>query len=58
MASNIFGLHSLKLEVIEDNKKAIEFYKKKGFEEEGRLREFVLKHGKWLGVIIMGIINI
>lgn len=53
----IAGLHSLKLEVIIGNKKAIEFYKKNGFEEEGRLREFVLKDDKWLDVIIMGIIN-
>jgi len=58
VAFDIAGLHSLKLEVIENNKKAIEFYKKNGFEEEGRLREFVIKDGKWLGVIIMGIINI
>lgn len=53
----VAGLHSLKLEVIVDNKKAIEFYKKNGFEEEGQLREFVNKDGKWFDVIIMGIIN-
>ncbi len=50
-------LHTLKLEVIDNNERAINFYKKSGFEEEGRLREFVFKNGKWLDVIVMGIIN-
>jgi len=50
-------LHTLKLEVIEDNEKAINFYKKEGFKEEGRLKEFVFKTNKWLDVIVMGIIN-
>ncbi|PWB52631.1 MAG: UDP-4-amino-4,6-dideoxy-N-acetyl-beta-L-altrosamine N-acetyltransferase [Candidatus Methanoperedenaceae archaeon] len=50
-------LHTLKLEVIEENERAIHFYKKAGFEEEGRLREFVFKTGKWLDVIVMGILG-
>jgi len=50
-------LHTLKLEVIEDNERAISFYKKAGFKEEGRLKEFVFKTNKWLDVIVMGIIN-
>lgn len=53
----LIELHSLKLEVIESNKRAADFYKKVGFEEEGRLKEFVLKDGKWIDVIIMGILN-
>lgn len=57
VAFDIVELHSLKLEVIENNKRAVDFYKKIGFEEEGVLREFVHKDGKWLSVIIMGIIN-
>ena len=57
VAFDIVGLHSLKLEVIEDNKKAIDFYKKMGFEEEGLLKEFIHKEGEWLNVMIMGIIN-
>lgn len=57
VAFDIFELHSLKLEVIENNERAIDFYKKMGFEEEGVLKEFVCKDGKWLNVIIMGVIN-
>lgn len=50
-------LHTLKLEVIEGNERAINFYEKSGFAEEGLLREFVLKNGKWFNVIVMGILN-
>jgi len=57
LAFDIFELHSLKLEVIENNKKGIEFYKNIGFEEEGELKEFVFKDDKWINVIVMGIIN-
>jgi len=57
VAFDIVELHSLKLEVIENNKRAVDFYKKMGFEEEGLLKEFVHKEGKWLSVVIMGIIN-
>lgn len=46
--------HTLKLEVLENNSRALDFYKKEGFCVEGRLREFVLRDGKWLDVIIMG----
>jgi UDP-4-amino-4,6-dideoxy-N-acetyl-beta-L-altrosamine N-acetyltransferase len=57
LAFRILHLHSLKLEVIETNKRAIRFYKKAGFSEEGRLKEFVIKEGHWCDVIIMGKIN-
>jgi len=57
LAFNIAYLHTLKLEVIENNEKAIRFYEKSGFSEEGRLREFVFKDGKWCDVIVMGIIK-
>ncbi|MBU4444137.1 UDP-4-amino-4,6-dideoxy-N-acetyl-beta-L-altrosamine N-acetyltransferase [bacterium] len=50
-------LHTLKLEVIENNEQAIRFYSKSGFNIEGKLREFVNKDGKWYNVILMGIIN-
>lgn len=57
LAFEIADIHTLKLEVIENNEKAIQFYRKSGFNEEGRLKEFVFKDGKWHDVIIMGIIN-
>jgi len=57
IAFNKMKLHSLKLEVMDNNEKAINFYKKSGFNEEGRLKEFVFKDGQWHDVIVMGIIN-
>jgi len=57
LISNVIPLHTLKIEVIENNERAINFYKKSGFNEEGRLKEFILKDGKWHDVIVMGIIN-
>lgn len=52
-----FGFNFLKLEVIESNQKAINFYKKNNFKEEGKLKKFVNKDDKWQDVIIMGILN-
>jgi len=45
------------LEVFEDNTAAINLYKNFGFQEEGRLKEFIFKDGKWKDVIIMGMVN-
>jgi UDP-4-amino-4,6-dideoxy-N-acetyl-beta-L-altrosamine N-acetyltransferase len=52
-----WDLHTLKLEVIETNGRAIHFYEKSGFAVEGRLKEFVFKKGRWYDVMIMGIVN-
>jgi len=57
LAFEIAGLHTLKLEVIDSNQKAIDFYTKSGFSEEGRLKEFVFKDGQWHDVVVMGIVN-
>lgn len=57
LAFEMVSLHTLKLEVLEDNQKAIKLYKKLGFSEEGRLRQFIFKDAKWKDVIVMGIIN-
>ena len=57
LAFEIAGLHTLKLEVIDNNQKALNFYTKSGFTEEGSLKEFVFKDGQWHDVIIMGIMN-
>ena len=54
LAFGVANLHTLKLEVIENNERAINFYKRMGFREEGRLREFAFKDGRWLDVIVMG----
>ena len=55
MAFEHLKLHTLKLEVLENNERAINFFKKLGFKEEGRLREFVFKEDIWYDAIIMGI---
>lgn len=57
LAFDEIKLHTIKLEVIEDNERAINFYKKAGFKEEGRLKEFVFKTNMWLDVLVMGKIN-
>lgn len=57
LAFDIVNLHTLKLEVIAINERAINFYKKSGFIEEGRLKEFVFKDGRWHDVIVMGILS-
>ncbi|MDQ7822514.1 MAG: UDP-4-amino-4,6-dideoxy-N-acetyl-beta-L-altrosamine N-acetyltransferase [Candidatus Eremiobacteraeota bacterium] len=55
LAFQIACLHTLKLEVIEDNLRALEFYRKNGFIVEGTLKEFVFMDNGWKNVIIMGI---
>lgn len=57
IAFEIAKLHTLKLEMMEGNAPAFNLYNKMGFKEEGRLKEFAMKNGKWKDVIIMGIIN-
>lgn len=57
IAFDIAKLHTLKLEVMDENEHAINFYGRSGFKEEGRLKEFVLKNGNWYDMIVMGIIE-
>jgi UDP-4-amino-4,6-dideoxy-N-acetyl-beta-L-altrosamine N-acetyltransferase len=56
-AFDMLGLHTLKLEVVAENEKAVDFYRKHGFEQEGLLRAFVCKDGRRQDVIVMGILN-
>lgn len=55
LAFEILKLHTLKLEVLENNERAIKLYEKLGFKKEGLLREFVHKDNNWINVIIMGL---
>lgn len=57
LAFDVFALHTLKLEVLAGNERAMRFYQKEGFIQEGRLSEFVRKNDQWNDVIIMGIVN-
>lgn len=54
LASEVFGLHTLKLEVLETNQMAKKLYLKCGYAEEGLLKEFVYKNGEWINVTVMG----
>lgn len=51
------NLNRLELEVYDFNERAIRSYLKCGFKEEGRLRERLYKHGRYLDVIQMGILK-
>lgn len=57
LSFKLVKLHTLKLEVIETNTKAVNFYEKQGFKKEGKLKDFSYKDSKWQDVIIMGIKN-
>ncbi len=57
LSFDLLKLHTLKLEVFETNERAINLYKKFGFKEEGRLREFVKSNDGWIDVLIMGLVN-
>ena len=50
------NLHNIMLTVHADNSAAIACYKKVGFREEGRLREWVYKDGIYVDKIYMGIL--
>ncbi|HEY9206263.1 MAG TPA: UDP-4-amino-4,6-dideoxy-N-acetyl-beta-L-altrosamine N-acetyltransferase [Candidatus Methanoperedens sp.] len=57
LAFDKINLHGLRLEVIDGNERAKNFFKKSGFTEEGRLKDFVIKDCRWQDVIVMGILN-
>ena len=52
------GLHSLFLEVMSTNKRAIEFYNKAGFSYNGTLQDFVVSNGVFCDVLIMSKTNV
>lgn len=53
----VADLHSLRLEVIESNHRALNLYSQTGFTKEGVLKDYILKKGRWFDMIIMGIVN-
>lgn len=54
IAFETLKLHTLKLEVLVKNRRAIAFYEKNGFEKEGILKDYIQKDGMFEDVIIMG----
>jgi RimJ/RimL family protein N-acetyltransferase len=51
------NLNRLELEVYDFNERAIRSYLKCGFREEGRLRERQFKKGRYVDVIVMGLLR-
>ena len=52
-ARDVLGLRKLMLEVLSDNSRALEFYRKHGFREVGILRHHFPWAGDWLDVTMM-----
>lgn len=56
IAFGAMGLHTLKLEVLASNLRAIGLYEKLGYCREGVLRQFLSRDGKQEDMIVMGLI--
>jgi diamine N-acetyltransferase len=54
---NTLNLNRIFLHVFEDNPRAIRAYEKAGFTHEGRLRQAEFHHGKYLDMLIMGLLR-
>lgn len=50
------AVHKLELWVFPDNPRAIHVYEKVGFQQEGRRRSCFLKQGRFLDLILMGMV--
>jgi len=57
VAFNILGLHSVYLDTMEDNERAIHTYEKVGFKQVGILRETEFIDGAFKGLLIMDILR-
>lgn len=53
MAFGELGLHTIHLEVLEHNTRALRFYEKMGYRQEGCLKEFIRRDGRYYDVILM-----
>ncbi|GAD19352.1 UDP-4-amino-4,6-dideoxy-N-acetyl-beta-L-altrosamine N-acetyltransferase [Helicobacter fennelliae] len=54
IAHQEFGLHSLHLEVLDSNARAIRFYKRNGYCKEGVLKDFIKKDNAFVDTLIYG----
>ncbi|TFG31115.1 N-acetyltransferase [Candidatus Thorarchaeota archaeon] len=57
VAFNILGLHSVYLDTMEDNERAIHTYEKVGFKRVGILRETEFIDGAYKGLLVMDILR-
>ncbi len=51
------NLRRIYLEVLADNERAASLYRKLGFKDEGRLREHQYKDGRYVDVLVMGLLR-
>jgi len=54
-AFDVHKLNKVTTEVFSDNDAALRLYEKNGFKKEGKIRQHILKDGKFKDVIFMGI---
>ncbi|TFG96004.1 N-acetyltransferase [Candidatus Thorarchaeota archaeon] len=57
VAFNILGLHSVYLDTMEDNERAIRTYERVGFKRVGLLRETEFINGAYKGLLVMDILR-
>ena len=57
LAFNSLKLHRLSVGVLETNERAIRFYKRFGFKEEGRQRDGYLSNGKYHDFVMMSLLG-
>jgi len=57
VAFQVAGLHTLRCESLSENKAVLFLHQKMGLHEEGRLKEFVFRNGRYQDVVIMGIVK-
>jgi RimJ/RimL family protein N-acetyltransferase len=50
------GLHRVQLTVFADNEPAIRLYRRAGFRQEGVYREFLLREGRRIDMLLMGLL--
>ena len=51
------NLRRVYLQVYADNERAIKCYRACGFREEGRMREHAYRHGRYVDIVMMGIMK-
>lgn len=56
-AFDVLKLHKLGCAVLGFNEKVIELHKKFGFVDEGRIRQQIKKNGKYVDIVLLGILS-
>jgi len=56
-AFNRINMNRLQIKVYAFNTKAIRCYRKSGFQEEGRLRQSLYRHGKYHDIILLSVLK-